>query len=155
PPLLRHHIEVRGLGILDVKELFGITAIRDRKRIDLVVRMVEAADEAGIDRLGLDACTRTVLGVPIREVVLLVQPGRDTASILEMAARNELLRATGRNSSLELVQRVDQALVRRSGESGMVPALTTLAPGRGSTFPVRPPESYLPGAPPGDGGQVP
>ena len=106
-PLLRHHIEVRGLGILDIKELFGITAIRERKRIDLVVQLEEGVEEPETDRLGLEGRTRDVLGVAIREVFLIVRPGRNTSSIIEMAARNELLRGTGKDSAMEIVDRID------------------------------------------------
>jgi HPr kinase/phosphorylase len=127
-PLLRHHIEVRGLGILDVRELFGVTAIRERKRIDLVVQLEDKAGDAPADRLGLDGRTRNILGVPIREVVLTVLPGRNTSSIIEMAARNELLRSTGKDSSRELVDRIDRALLRRPNESGAMHAVSGALP---------------------------
>lgn len=126
-PLLRHHIEVRGLGILDIKELFGITAIRERKRIDLVVQLEEGVEEPSLDRLGLEGRTRDILGIAIREVFLVVRPGRNTSSIIEMAARNELLRGTGKDSALEIVDRIDRVLVRRPNESGAMPAVV---PGR-------------------------
>lgn len=116
--LLRHHIEVRGLGILDIKELFGVTSIRDRKRIDLVVYMEEGTPDGAIDRLVTANRTREILGVSIREVLLLVRPGRNTSSIIEMAARNELLRGTGKDSTLEFMDRIDRALVRKPHESG-------------------------------------
>lgn len=122
-PLLRHHIEVRGLGILDVRELFGVTAIRARKRIDLVIVLEERTADGNVDRLGLEGRTRDILGVPIREMLLIVRPGRNTSSIIEMAARNELLRSTGKDTSLELVGRIDSALVRRPNESGAMAAV--------------------------------
>lgn len=131
--LLRHHIEVRGLGILDVKELFGITAIRERKRVDLVVQLEERTADESIDRLGVDGRTREILTVPVREVVLIVRPGRNTSSIIEMAARNELLRVSGTDSSNAFVNRIDQSLVRRPNESQAMPAIVAPAP-----HPVRP-----------------
>ncbi|HVU01897.1 MAG TPA: HPr(Ser) kinase/phosphatase [Polyangiaceae bacterium] len=150
-PLLRHHIEVRGLGILDIKELFGITAIRERKRIDLVVQLEEGAADPS-DRLGLEGRTREILGIPVREVLLIVRPGRNTSSIIEMAARNELLRGTGKDTSLDMVNRVDRALVRKPNESGAMQAVVPLIPGR--PMHVRHPEpvrgafeSYVPRAP--------
>jgi HPr kinase/phosphorylase len=124
--LLRNHIEVRGLGILDIKELFGVTAIRDRKRIDLVVQFEEGDSEAEIDRLGLEVRFREILGVGIREVVLALRPGRSTSSLIEMAARNELLRSAGKSASAELVNRIDRNLVRRPNESGAMQAVQSL-----------------------------
>jgi len=135
-PLLRNHIEVRGLGVLDVKELFGITAIRDRKRIDLIVHLEERPADGDVDRLGLEDRVREILGVSIREVVLIVRPGRNTSSIIEMAARNELLRGTGKDSSRELVSRIDHALVRRPNESGAMHAVVAPPP-----LPVRAPDT--------------
>jgi len=73
--LLRHHIEVRGLGILNVKDLFGVTSIRERKRIDLVVQLELWQQEATYDRIGLDDRFTEILGVPVREVRLPVRPG--------------------------------------------------------------------------------
>jgi HPr kinase/phosphorylase len=88
--LLRHHIEIRGLGVLDLRQLFGITAVRDRKRIDLVVRLCEWKEEEEFDRLGLEERYHAILGTPIRELRVPVRPGRNMGSIIEMAARNEM-----------------------------------------------------------------
>lgn len=101
--LLRNHLEVRGLGILNVKDLFGVTATRARKRIDVIVRLVEWSKDTDYDRLGLDDRFCDILGVAIRELVVPVRPGRDMASILEVAARNELLKSAGHHAARELV----------------------------------------------------
>lgn len=129
-PLLRYQIEVRGLGILDIKDLYGVTAIRERKSIDLVVRLEEASAEQGLDRIGIELRTREILGVPIREVILPVRPGRNMSSIIEIAARNELLRQAGRDSAREFVERIDRELTPRRalegfapGDSGSMPAV--------------------------------
>jgi HPr kinase/phosphorylase len=147
--LLRNHIEVRGLGILDIKELFGVTAIRDRKRIDLIVQFEEGNVEQKLDRLGVDGRTKDILGVPIREVMLVLRPGRSASSLIEMAARNELLRAAGKDSSLDFVDRIDQSLVRRPSESG---AMHAVVPPRPLTPRPHPPpsefESQKPPPPP-------
>lgn len=101
--LLRHHLEVRGLGILNIKDLFGVTAIRERKRIDIVVRLVdEGSVGAEVDRLGLEERFHSILGVSIPELVIPVRPGRDMATILEVAARNELLKNAGHHAAREL-----------------------------------------------------
>ena len=113
--LLRHHLEVRGLGILNIKDLFGVTAIRERKRIDVVVRLAEegnrtGAGEAEVDRLGIDERFHVILGVSIPELVIPVRPGRDMASILEVAARNELLKNAGHHAGRELFGAIESAI---------------------------------------------
>src|SRR5580704_7387650 len=114
--LLRHHIEIRGLGVLDIRELFGITAIRDRKRIDLVVRLCEWDDKEEFDRLGVEQRHHTILGTPIREHRVPVRPGRDMGSIIEMAARNELLRRDGRHTAQEFLQKIEGHIVAEPGQ---------------------------------------
>jgi HPr kinase/phosphorylase len=92
---------VRGLGILNIKDLFGVTSIRERKRIDVVVKLVEWSKDTEYDRLGLDERHHVILGVSMREIVIPVRPGRDMASILEVAARNELLKNAGHHAARE------------------------------------------------------
>jgi HPr kinase/phosphorylase len=106
---LSHHLEIRGLGILDVKEIFGITSTRERKRIDLVVRLVEWNDQEEYERLGIDDEFHRLLEVPIREVTVPVRPARDLGAIIEIAARNELLRRRGVNSSRDFIERLKSA----------------------------------------------
>jgi HPr kinase/phosphorylase len=112
--LLRHHIEIRGLGVLDIRELFGITAVRDRKRLNLVVT------------LGVEDRHHTILGTRIRELRVPVRPGRDMGSIIEMAARNELMRRDGRHSASEFLERIEGHMARpaieQSSESIASPA---------------------------------
>jgi HPr kinase/phosphorylase len=105
--MLRHHIEIRGLGILNVKALFGVTSVRDRKRIDVVVQLADWNERAEYDRLGVDAHYFHLLNTPIRELTVPVRPGRDMGSILEIAARNELLRRAGGDSAREFLGRID------------------------------------------------
>ncbi|WP_437670870.1 HPr(Ser) kinase/phosphatase [Sorangium sp. So ce131] len=120
--LLRYHLEVRGLGILNVKDLFGVTSIRERKRIDVVVKLVEWSKDTEYDRLGLDERYHTILGVKIRELVIPVRPGRDMASILEVAARNELLKNAGFHAAREFFGNVEGELLReRAQEESAVP----------------------------------
>ncbi|HXX67585.1 MAG TPA: HPr(Ser) kinase/phosphatase [Polyangiaceae bacterium] len=111
--LLRHHVEIRGLGILDIRELFGVTAICDRKQIDLVVRLCEWDEEIEFDRLGVEQRHYSILGTPVREVRVPVRPGRDMGSIIEMAARNELLRRGGRRTAEEFLERIEGHLASR------------------------------------------
>ena len=87
----------------EIKDLFGVTAIRERKRIDVVVRLVEEPSRAlEADRLGLEERFHDILAVSIPELVVPVRPGRDMASILEVAARNELLKNAGHHAAREL-----------------------------------------------------
>jgi HPr kinase/phosphorylase len=109
--LLRHHIEVRGLGVLNIKDLFGVTSVRERKRIDIVVKLVEWTPDAQFDRMGVDDHFHKILGVSIRELVIPVRPGRNMGSILEIAARNQLLRDAGHHGAREFFQRIEGALL--------------------------------------------
>jgi HPr kinase/phosphorylase len=152
--LLRHHLEVRGLGILNIKDLFGVTAIRERKRIDVVVRLVEWSKDAEYDRLGLEDRHHTILGVNIRELMIPVRPGRDMASILEVAARNELLKNAGHHAAREFFDNLEGALLgseRLSDESAVLPPVVARAPATARTLDPatvrsgapRPPESEV------------
>jgi HPr kinase/phosphorylase len=106
--MLRHHVEVRGLGVLNIKDLFGVTAVRDRKRIDIVVQLDEWDEGREYDRLGVDDQHFSILGTPVRLVTVPVRPGRDMGAMLEMAARNELLRRAGKHSARELLARLEE-----------------------------------------------
>lgn len=106
--VLRHHVEVRGLGLLNIKDLFGVTAVRERKRIDMIVRLDEWDETKEYDRLGVDDEHFNILSTPIRLVTVPVRPGRDMGAMLEMAARNELLRRAGRHSARELLARLEE-----------------------------------------------
>lgn len=114
--LLRHHLEVRGLGILNIKDLFGVTAVRDRKRVDVVVQLVERGLDADVDRLGLEERSHEILEVSVPELLIQVRPGRDMASILEIAARNELLKQAGHHPAREFFGRLEGALLGHDSE---------------------------------------
>ncbi|MFI5302539.1 MAG: HPr(Ser) kinase/phosphatase [Polyangiales bacterium] len=127
--LLAHHIEIRGLGILDVKDLFGVTNVRERMRIDLVVRLSDETESSrGLeyDRLGLDEKYRDIIGVKIPEKTIPVRPGRDMASIMEIAARNELLKRAGHHGARAFREKLERALL-----GGTTPS--TPPEGRGGT----------------------
>jgi HPr kinase/phosphorylase len=109
--LLRHHIEIRGLGVLDIRELFGITAVREKKRIDLAIRLCEWTEREEFDRLGVEERHYTVLDTAIRELRVPVRPGRNMGSLIEMAARNEMLRRAGRHTAQEFLEKIEGQLV--------------------------------------------
>jgi HPr kinase/phosphorylase len=140
--LLKHQIEIRGLGILDLRELFGITAVRERKRIDVVVQLCEWTDEEEFDRLGVEERFHSILGTPIRELRVPVRPGRDMGSIIEMAARNELLRRDGRHTAQEFLQRIESRMVVRNDDDDTDEGGAPMGPGGGSG------ESMAPRPPP-------
>jgi HPr kinase/phosphorylase len=138
--LLRHHLEVRGLGILNVKDLFGVTAIRERKRIDVVIKLVEWSKDTEYDRLGLDDRHHTILGVKVRELMIPVRPGRDMSTIIEVAARNELLKNAGHHAAREFFGNLEGALMT-TGQAGLRPSSRPAGPGTSVAIPA---PSYLP-----------
>jgi HPr kinase/phosphorylase len=120
--LLRHHIEIRGLGVLDIRELFGVTAVREQKRLDLVVHLCEWDEREEFDRLGVEERHHVILDTPIRELRVPVRSGRDMGSIIEMAARNELLRRDGRHTAHEFLDKIEGHLATRPGRDPDAPA---------------------------------
>ena len=130
--LLRHHIEIRGLGVLDIRELFGITAVGERKQIDLCVRLCEWNDKEEFDRLGVEERFHTILRTPIRELRVPVRPGRDMGSIIELAARNELLRRDGRHTAHEFLDKIESHLVTRPAVDPDPGVAVASTPGKGS-----------------------
>ena len=103
---LQHHMEIRGLGIIDVEALFGTLATLDERQVDLVVELVEWTENA--DRLGLVEERYPLLEVELPLVRIPVRPGRSMAMLIETAARNHLLRRRGRHSALEFTRRIDR-----------------------------------------------
>lgn len=154
--LLRHHLEVRGLGILNVKDLFGVTSIRERKRIDVVVKLVEWSKDTEYDRLGLDDRYHSILGVKIRELMIPVRPGRDMASILEVAARNELLKNAGHHAAREFFGNLEGALLseRPNDESAVMPPVRMRQPPSSDAGGARPPPPHRPKPPESSAGFV-
>ncbi len=109
-PALRHHLELRGVGILNVRELFGAPAVREECSVDLAVELRASQDEGGTDRLGLAQRTRTLLDVDVPVLRIPVRPGRDMAVLLEVAARNELLKRAGHDTTRRFIERLGEAL---------------------------------------------
>jgi HPr kinase/phosphorylase len=99
--IIGHHVEIRGLGIINITHLFGVRAIRDRKQIQLVINLEEWNTSSNYDRLGTEEEYMEILGVNIPIHRIPVKPGRNIPSILEVAAMNERLKMMGYNSSRE------------------------------------------------------
>lgn len=108
--MIGFHMEIRGLGIINIMDLFGISSTRDRKRIDLVIEMMEWEEEKDYDRLGLDEETYPILGIEIPHLTIPVRPGRDLASIIEVAARNQILKQRGHNAARDFQQKLIRGL---------------------------------------------
>jgi HPr kinase/phosphorylase len=104
--LARYHMEIRGVGIIDIKELYGVAAVLAAVEIELVVQLEEWNNGAHYDRLGLDEHYRKLLDIPVTDLRVPVSPGRNIAVILEVAARNYLLKKQGYHSARELNRRL-------------------------------------------------
>jgi HPr kinase/phosphorylase len=108
--LLHYHMEIRGLGIINIKHLFGVAAIRERKKIDLAVELVEWEEGKEYDRLGLEEQQYPLLGLAVPLLRIPVRPGRNITSIVEVAARNQLLKEMGYHSALEFQDRLEKRM---------------------------------------------
>ncbi|KZE31712.1 Hpr(Ser) kinase/phosphatase [Crenobacter luteus] len=107
PPLLRDFLEVRGLGILNIRTIFGETAVRPKKVLKLIIHLVKANDQAmqALDRLNIQSETQEILGVKVRKVILPVAAGRNLAVLVEAAVRNYILQLRGIDSTREFIER--------------------------------------------------
>jgi HPr kinase/phosphorylase len=101
PELTRNHMEVRGIGIINVASVFGIGSIRIEKRLDLVVTLKEWQEMEAVDRIGLDREFYEVLGLQVPHVTIPVRPGRDMARLIEVAAMDQKLKGLGENSAVQ------------------------------------------------------
>jgi HPr kinase/phosphorylase len=108
--LIKHHMEVRGLGIINIKDMFGVAAVRDEKRIELVLELIRWDQSESHDRLGLDEMVYPILEVQVPLLRIPVSPGRNVSSLIEVAARNRLLQVRGHHSAREFQERLDRAL---------------------------------------------
>jgi HPr kinase/phosphorylase len=109
-PIIKHHMEIRGLGIINIKDLFGIASVRDRKKIELVIELVEWDPAREYDRLGVDEAKFRVVDVEIPLAMVPVRPGRNLTTIIEVAARNHLLKLQGHHSAREFADRLNRAI---------------------------------------------
>ena len=116
PDLLTDFMEVRGLGIVNIRAMFGANALKAKKSLRLIVKMVQLTRENSdqFDRLGDTVNTRNILGLDIPEVTLPVAPGRNLTVIVEAAARNHLLNMNGYNAAEDFIQRQKNAIQRNS-----------------------------------------
>lgn len=111
--LLGHHMEVRGIGIIDIEKLFGIRGIRMQKRVEVQVNLVHWEDQIEFERLGIEDKYTTILGVEIPVVMIPVSPGKDITVISEVIAMNHMLKIYGRDSAKEFSRRHAEEIYRR------------------------------------------
>lgn len=104
PPLLRNHLELRGVGIVNIRDLFGANAVRSEQTVHLVIELCPWDSDETFDRLGLDDSTVEILGVPLPVLRIPVRPGRNMAVILEVAARNQILKQAGDHGAQKFIR---------------------------------------------------
>ncbi len=109
--IIKYHMEIRGLGIINFRDLFGISAVRDRKVIEIVVELSEWNPDMEYDRLGLEDHRYSILDVSIPLIQIPVRPGRNLSAIIEVAARNHLLKMGGFHSAREFQERLSAEII--------------------------------------------
>jgi HPr kinase/phosphorylase len=112
--IIKYHMEIRGLGIINIRDLFGISAVRDHKIIELAVELHDWDPRAEYDRLGIEEKKYTLLDVRLPFVQIPVRPGRNIAAIIEVASRNYLLKLQGHHSAREFQDKLNKEIVANS-----------------------------------------
>jgi HPr kinase/phosphorylase len=109
---LRHHMELRGLGIINVQDLFGLASVRERKTVDLVVELEHWQEGQAYDRLGLDETVYSILDSPVPYIRMPLALGRNVSNLVEIAARNHVLKLRGHHSAREFVRKLEEEIER-------------------------------------------
>jgi len=112
--LSHHYMEIRGIGLIDVRALFGVRAIRLQKRIEVVVELADWESGQDVERTGLDAKTTTVLGVELPKVTIPLNPGKNLTVICEVVAMNHLLRYSGINPAQQFNDRLVERMAQQA-----------------------------------------
>ena len=111
--LTRYHMEVRGIGIINVASIFGVGSVRPEKRLDFVVTLKDWSELEDVDRIGLDTQTYSILGIKLPHVIIPVRTGRDLGRLVEVAALDQKLKNMGQDSAQEFNQKLLQMLSER------------------------------------------
>ena len=106
PDIIRHFIELRGIGIVDIRRLFGMGSVKDTEKVDMIIHLEPWEESKQYDRLGLVDEYTNILGINIPSLTIPVRPGRNLAIIIEVAAMNNRQKRTGYNAAEELNQRL-------------------------------------------------
>ena len=121
PELIRHYLELRGIGVVDVRRLFGMSAVKKDADIDVIVNLELWRDDAVYDRLGTDEQYTSIFDVQVPTVTVPVKPGRNLAIIVEVAAMNNRNKKVGYNAALEFTKQInehfDLAMNAQDGQS--------------------------------------
>ena len=115
--VIQHHMEIRGLGIINIRSLFGVEAIRERKKIELVLELMEWDAHREYDRLGFEEEKFSILGVELPMLRVPVTPARNLTTIIEVAVRNHLLKVMGYDSALEFEKKLLRKMEERGGDT--------------------------------------
>lgn len=114
PKLTERLMEIRGIGLIDVVDLFGLKAFRSKKQVRMVVELIRYEEGMKIDRLGLEEETETIFDIEVPKVKIYVMPGRNLATLIEVAAMNWRLKTFGRNAAKEFIEKLDKALNKKA-----------------------------------------
>ena len=114
--VIQHHMEIRGLGIINIRSLFGVEAIRERKKIELVLELLEWDTQREYDRLGFEEEKFSILGMELPMLRIPVTPARNLTTIIEVAVRNHLLKVMGYDSALEFEKKLLRKMEEKGGE---------------------------------------
>jgi HPr kinase/phosphorylase len=106
PEIIRHYVELRGIGIVDVRRIFGMGAVKETEKIDLIINLEPWVQGKMYDRLGLDQETTDILGIEVPTTTIPVKPGRNLAIIMEIAAMNNRQKKMGYNTAEEFNKRL-------------------------------------------------
>lgn len=116
PDMLKNLLEIRGVGIVDIRQLFGVAAVRHRKRIELVVELLDWNDSMEYERVGLREDKYRLLGIDLPLMRIPISPGRNVSAIIELACRNHVLKKEGIDTAKELEAKVLRAAQKEGGE---------------------------------------
>lgn len=108
PAIIRHYSELRGIGLIDVRRIFGMGAVKETEKIQLVIKLERWVDGKAYDRMGLDNETMSILGIEIPAITIPVSPGRNLSVVLEIAAMNSRLKRMGYNTAEEFNKRLEE-----------------------------------------------
>ena len=108
PDLIRHYVELRGIGVIDVRQIFGVGAVKERQNINMIINLEPWRDGAHYDRLGINENKVTILGVEVVSMTIPVKPGRNLAIIIEVAAMNQRQKFMGYNAAVEFTRQLNK-----------------------------------------------
>jgi HPr kinase/phosphorylase len=114
PPMIKNLLEIRGIGIVDIAHLFGVSAVRDTKKVNLIVELVDWNEKIDYERVGLREERYRILGIDLPLVKIPLSSGRNTAAIIELACRNHILKQQGIFTAAELEDKILKSMEGKS-----------------------------------------